>query len=431
MDHFEYRDGEFHAEDVPIVRIAAEVGTPFFCYSTATLTRHYRVFADAVKDLDATVCYAVKSNSNIAVIATLAELGAGTDVVSAGELKRAIVAGVPAAKIVFSGVGKTAEEMAEALRAGIRQINVESEPELAVLSEVASSLGIEIATAVRINPDVDARTHKKITTGKSENKFGIELSLARQVYNRSTDLPGIKLSGVAIHIGSQLTELGPFREAYSRLAEFVLTLREDGHAIEHVDLGGGLGITYGDEQAPTPKQYGDMVTSIVGGLDCHVTFEPGRIITGNAGLLVTRVIYVKDGVERRFCIVDGAMNDLIRPTLYDAHHEIVPVREAAANAELAEIDVVGPICESGDYLALGRALPAVAAGDLLAVRTAGAYAAVMSSTYNSRPLAPEVLVNGDQMAVVRKRMSVDQMINLESLPAWLGSVSGAAREIGA
>jgi len=431
MDHFSYRDGELHAEDVPLGRIAAEVGTPFYCYSTATLERHYRVFEDAVSGLDGTICYAVKANSNIAVIATLAKLGAGADVVSGGELRRALVAGVPASRIVFSGVGKTTVELAEALRAGVRQVNVESEPELAALSEVASSLGVEASVGVRINPDVDARTHEKITTGKSENKFGIDLEIARDVYGRGASLPGIKLSGVAVHIGSQLTDLQPYQEAYTRLAEFVEALRSDGHTIEHVDLGGGLGITYGDEQAPTPQQYGDMVKEIVGGLDCRVVFEPGRLITGNAGILVIRVIYLKEGLSRRFCIVDGAMNDLIRPTLYGAHHEIVAVHEPAANAELIEVDVVGPICESGDYLAKGRALPELHADDLLAVRTAGAYAAVMSSAYNSRPLAPEVMVNGDEFTIIRDRMSIDQMIDLESLPDWLGAdIRTAQREAG-
>lgn len=431
MDHFNYRDGELHAEDVSLERMADEVGTPFYCYSTATLERHYRVFEDAVSGLDGTICYAVKANSNIAVIATLANLGAGADVVSGGELRRVLVAGVPASRIVFSGVGKTAGEMAEALRAGVRQVNVESEPELAALSEVASSLGVEASVGVRINPDVDAHTHEKITTGKAENKFGIDLDIARDVYGRSIAMPGVKLSGVAVHIGSQLTDLQPFREAYTRLAEFVGVLRSDGHAIEHVDLGGGLGITYGDEQAPTPAQYGDMVKEIIGGLGCRVVFEPGRMITGNAGILVTRVIYVKEGVSRRFCIVDAAMNDLIRPTLYGAYHEIVTVHEPAANAELSKIDVVGPICESGDYLAQGRALPVLQADDLLAVRSAGAYAAVMSSTYNSRPLAPEVMVNGDDFVVVRDRMSIDQMIDLENLPGWLDTGGQVAqREAG-
>ncbi len=430
MDHFEYRNGELHAEDVPLRRIAAAVGTPFFCYSTATLERHYRVFEDAVSGLDSTVCYAIKANSNIAVVATLAGLGAGADVVSIGELRRALAAGVPAGRIVFSGVGKTVDEIAEALSSGVLRINVESEPELEMLSETASSLGIEAALAVRVNPDVDALTHEKITTGKAENKFGIDIAVARDVYRRAASLPGVRVVGVAVHIGSQLTDLAPYREAYSRLVEFVETLRQDGHAIEELDMGGGLGITYTDEQAPSPKEYGDMTTAIVGPLNCRVTFEPGRVIAGNAGVLVTRVIAVKEGASRRFCIVDGAMNDLIRPTLYNADHQIVPLREAAANTELSEMDVVGPICESGDFLARSRALAPVRSGDLLAVRTAGAYAAVMSSAYNSRPLAPEVMVRGGEFAVVRERIGVDEMMAHESLPGWLGPEAAAARGAG-
>jgi len=419
MDHFQYCDGELCAEGVSLRQLADEVGTPFFCYSTATLERHYRVFSDAVEGLDATICYAVKANSNIAVIATLANLGAGADVVSGGELRRALAAGVAADKIVFSGVGKTRDELAEALSAGIMQINVESEPELDLLSQVATSMGVEADIAVRINPDVDARTHEKITTGKSENKFGIELALARNVFARVGDLPGVRLRGVAVHIGSQLTDLEPYRAAYERVAEFVHELRADGIDIRHVDLGGGLGIPYGEENAPSPAEYGALVKSVLGNLGCSLTFEPGRVIAGNAGVLVTRVIFVKEGVSRRFCIVDGAMNDLIRPSLYDAFHAVIPVIAPPSGAAWMKMDVVGPICESGDFIAKERNLPALESGDLLAVRTAGAYGAVMSSAYNSRPLAPEVLVSGDRYSIVRKRMTIEAMIDMEDIPRWL------------
>ncbi len=419
MDHFDYMSGELHAEQVPLSRMAAEVGTPFFCYSTATLERHYRVFAEAVSGLDASICYAVKANSNIAVIALLARLGAGADVVSGGELRRALAAGVAPSKIVFSGVGKTREELSDALKAGVSRINVESDPELDILSEVAAGLGIDADISVRINPDVDAKTHEKITTGRSENKFGIDLAVARDVYARAAKLPGINVMGVAVHIGSQLTDLEPYREAYARAVDFVRAMRADGHAISHLDLGGGLGITYGNEAAPTPAEYGAMATEAVGDLDVGVTFEPGRVIAGNAGLLVTRVLFVKEGLAKRFCIIDGAMNDLIRPTLYNAYHEVVPVIEHPSGAPRLKMDVVGPICESGDYIAKDRDMVLAAAGDLLAIRTTGAYAAVMGSMYNTRPLAPEVLVNGADYTVIRRRFTVDDMIELESFPDWL------------
>lgn len=429
MDHFQYKDGELHAEDVPLSRIAAAVGTPFFCYSTATFERHYRVFEAAVADLDATICYAVKANSNLAVIATLARLGAGADVVSGGEMRRALAAGVPASRIVFSGVGKTRDEMTEALKCGVVRINVESVPELLLLSEVAVDLGGEAHISIRINPDVDAKTHEKITTGRSENKFGIDLALARGVFEQAAALAGIRVVGVAVHIGSQLIDLAPYREAYGRVAAFVEVLRGDGHEIDELDLGGGLGITYGDERAPSPADYGAMVKQAVGGLGCRVTFEPGRVIAGNAGVLVARVLYLKQGLAKQFCILDGAMNDLIRPTLYNAYHAIVPVRQAADDAVETVMDMVGPICETGDYLARNRMMPPLAAGDLLAVRTAGAYAAVMASTYNTRPLAPEVMVAGDRFSVVRRRLDIDEMLALESLPDWLG-VDSAIRPAG-
>ncbi len=419
MDHFTYRDGELYAENVALRELADRVGTPFFCYSTATLERHYRVFAEAVSELDAEICYAVKANSNVAVIALLARLGAGADVVSSGELRRALAAGVTPNKIVFSGVGKTHGELSEALKAGITRINVESDPELDMLSEVASGLGITADIAVRINPDVDAKTHEKITTGKSENKFGIDLAVAHAVFVRAAKLPGINVCGIALHIGSQLMDLAPYRQAYGRAVDFVRVLRAEGIGIDHLDLGGGLGITYDDETAPSPAEYGAMVAEVVGGLDVKVTFEPGRVIVGNAGVLVTRVLFLKEGVAKRFCIIDGAMNDLIRPTLYSAHHGIVPILEATVGSPHVTMDVVGPICESGDYIAKGRSMPMVGAGDLLAVRTAGAYAAVMGSTYNTRPLAPEVLVNNDDFAVIRRRFTVEDMLRLENFPDWL------------
>jgi diaminopimelate decarboxylase len=430
MDHFQYQNGELHAEAVPVREIAERVGTPFYCYSTATLEHHYRVFSEAVRGLDATVCFAVKANSNIAVIATLARLGAGADVVSSGEMKRALVAGVAPSKIVFSGVGKTANEMAAALKAGVLQINVESLPELEMLSGVAVSLGIEAKVAIRVNPDVDAQTHEKIATGKSENKFGVEWADAPEAYARAARLPGIRVTGVAVHIGSQILDLEPFRKAYGLVAGLVVELRGAGHAIEHLDLGGGLGISYAGEQPPSPQEYGAMVQSLVGGLGCKVFFEPGRLIAGNAGILVTRVIRVKDGVSRSFVIVDAAMNDLIRPTLYDAHHDIQPVAEAAADGEQAVFEVVGPICETGDTFGTPRALPVTGPGDLLAIRTAGAYGAVMASFYNTRPLVPEVLVNADGFSVIRDRVTVDDMLSREQLPDWLGDDAALRREAG-
>ena len=431
MDHFQYQNGELHAEAVPVREIAELVGTPFYCYSTETLEHHYRVFADAVQDLDASIFYAVKANSNIAVIATLARLGAGADVVSSGEMKRALVAGVSASNIVFSGVGKTTDEMAQALKAGVLQINVESLPELEMLSGVASSLGIDANVAIRVNPDVDALTHEKITTGKSENKFGVDWVDAPGTYARAAELPGIRAVGVAVHIGSQILDLEPFRKAYGLVAGLVATLRSDGHAIEHLDLGGGLGISYGDEQSPSPKEYGDMVHSVAGGLGCRVFFEPGRLIAGNAGLLVAQVIRVKQGSTRSFVVVDAAMNDLLRPALYDAHHAIQPVTEPTAGAEKPVVEVVGPICETGDTFGESRALPVSEPGDLLAIRTAGAYGAVMASTYNTRPLVPEVMVNGAVFSVIRDRVAVDDMLARESLPDWLNDNGGVRREAGA
>ena len=419
MDHFVYRDGRLCAEDVSLIRIAEETGTPFYCYSQATIERHYRVFADAFADVDATVCYAVKANSNIAVIGVLARLGAGADVVSGGELKRALTAGIPASRIVFSGIGKTGEELAAALDAGILQINVESEPELELLGQVAVEKGVSAPVAIRVNPGIDALTHDKITTGKAENKFGIEWTRAHRVYCRAMTMPGIDIVGIAVHIGSQVTDLEPFREAYVRTRDLAALLRADGIAIRRLDLGGGLGIPYGDEPAPSPGEYAAVVKSAIGDLDCRLILEPGRVIAGNAGILVTSVLYVKEGATRRFVVVDAAMNDLMRPALYNAFHGIATVMEAPAKTERKEVDVVGPICETGDTFAVGRPLPPLKAGDLLAIRAAGAYGAVMSSVYNTRPLVPEVLVRGGDFALVRERLSVDDMLSREVIPNWL------------
>ncbi len=421
MRHFDYRDGGLCAEDVDVATLAAQVGTPFYCYTTATIERHYRVFRDAFAGLDASVCYAMKANSNQAVIRTLARCGAGMDIVSEGELRRALAAGVPAGQITFSGVGKTRDEIALALRERIFCFNVESEPELLAISEVAQGLGATADIALRVNPDVDAKTHAKISTGKSENKFGVPIARAREIYAHAANLPGIRVSGVDMHIGSQITDLAPFENAFLLLADLVVDLRGDGHEIDHVDLGGGLGIPYKPGEDPDsyhPDRYADVVRRTVGHLGCRFIFEPGRLIVGNAGILVTRVIYVKRGEDRTFVIVDGAMNDLIRPTLYEAHHEILPVRRDA-DAALERVDVVGPVCETGDYLALNRDLPTVRPGDLLAIMSAGAYGAVQSGTYNSRLLVPEVLVNGTQAAIVRPRTTYDDLIGLDTIPAWL------------
>lgn len=421
MNHFEYRDGVLHAENVAVPEIAAAVGTPFYCYSTATLTRHYTIFAKAFEDLDALVCYALKANSNQAVLRTLARLGAGADVVSEGELRRALAAGVPASKIVFSGVGKTAAEMDFALSAGIRCFNVESEPELELLSARAEAAGTTAPVSLRINPDVDARTHRKISTGKAENKFGIAWQRARDVYRRAADLPGIRIAGIDTHIGSQITELQPFDDAFALLAELVLTLRADGHAVEHVDLGGGLGIPYRFDNSPPPlpDEYAGIVRKHIAPLGVKVVFEPGRLIAGNAGILVSQVIYVKEGEGKNFVIVDAAMNDLVRPTLYDAYHEVRPVSQAAEGGPRLRADIVGPVCETGDYLAIDRDIPRLAPGDLVAFGTAGAYGAVQSSTYNTRLLVPEVLVDGGRFHVVRPRPSYDDLIGLDSIPDWL------------
>ncbi|MBI5111487.1 MAG: diaminopimelate decarboxylase [Rhodovulum sp.] len=421
MHHFHHRDGVMHAEGVDLVRLAETVGTPFYCYSTATLVRHYRVFAEAFADVPATICYAMKANSNQAVIRTLAELGAGADVVSGGELQRALAAGIPPERIMFSGVGKTAAELALAVDTGILCVNVESEPELALLSEIAAHKGRRAAVSLRVNPDVDAGTHQKISTGKAENKFGIPISRARDVYARAATLPGIRVAGVDMHIGSQITDLGPFRDAFALLADFVRRLRADGHAIEHIDFGGGLGIPYrdDDDEPPHPEAYAAVVKQAVRDLGCRLLFEPGRLLVGNAGVLVTRVLYVKRGEAKTFVIVDAAMNDLVRPTLYEAFHALRPVVEPPPGTPMLTADVVGPVCESGDYLALDRVMPEPKAGDLIAVMSAGAYGAVQAGTYNTRALVPEVLVNGADWALVRPRLEVADIIARDKLPAWL------------
>jgi diaminopimelate decarboxylase len=421
MHHFAYRDGVLHAEAVNLAVVAEAVGTPLYCYSTATLERHYRVFAGAFADVPALVCYAMKANSNQAVIKTLARLGAGADVVSAGELKRARAAGVPADRIMFSGIGKTAAELAAAVDEGILCVNVESEPELELLAAIAAAKGRTAAISLRVNPDVDPRTHAKIATGKAENKFGIPISRARAVYADAAKLEGVRVAGVDMHIGSQITALAPFNDAFALLSDFVRTLRADGHRIEHVDLGGGLGIPYREdnEPPPHPDAYAELVKRATKDLGCTLIFEPGRLIVGNAGILLTRVLFVKQGETKSFVIVDAAMNDLIRPTLYEAYHDIRPVAETSADAPRIRADVVGPVCESGDFLALDRDMPAPKPGDLLAVMSAGAYGAVQAGTYNTRALVPEVLVRDTQWALVRPRLEVEQLIALDRLPPWL------------
>ena len=422
MHHFTYRNGVLHAEDVPLPAIAEAVGTPFYCYSTATLTRHYQAFSGAFRKTPARIFYSVKANSNLAVIATLRALGAGADVVSGGELKRALAAGIPASDIVFSGVGKSGEELALALDAGIHQFNVESEPELAMLSMLAAAKGRRAPVAIRVNPDVDAKTHDKIATGKAENKFGISWQRAPKIYAEANRMPGIEVVGIDVHIGSQLTDLAPFEAAFARVGEMVAQLRADGIPIVRADLGGGLGVPYrhGNEAPPHPDEYAAMVDRTLGHLDLEICLEPGRLIAANAGILVSSVIYEKHGEGRNFLILDAAMNDLIRPTLYDAHHDILAVEEAAGNGETLSYDVVGPVCESGDFFAKDRRLPRLQSDDLVSIMTAGAYGAVQASTYNTRPLVPEVMVNGADFAVVRPRVEAEELIALDRLPPWLG-----------
>lgn len=423
MDPFVYRQGVLHAEGVPLPDIARAVGTPFYCYSSAAIERRYEVFRAAFADQNALICYAMKANSNQAVLATLARLGAGMDIVSEGELRRAQAAGAPGERIIFSGVGKTRDEMSFALDQNILCFNIESEPELEALSAVASARGATASIAVRVNPDVDARTHAKISTGGRANKFGVPISRAREVYDRARVLPGVSVRGVDLHIGSQITDLQPFDNAFALLADLVRKLRADGHVIEHVDLGGGLGIPYragSDDPPPSPEAYAQIVARHTRSLGCKVLLEPGRLIVGNAGLLVASVIFVKRGEDKSFVIVDAAMNDLVRPTLYDAHHDILPVRSPPRHsARMIRADVVGPVCESGDYLALDREIPEVADGDLITVMSAGAYGAVLSSTYNSRLLVPEVFVRGGEYAIIRPRRTFEELIALDTLPSWL------------
>lgn len=421
MDHFNYHAGELCAEEVPLSRIAAEVGTPVYVYSTATLTRHFGLFQQALDWTPHLVCYAVKANSNLAVLKLMGQMGAGMDVVSGGEYARARAAGVPGDRIVFSGVGKTLAEMRQAIEGGIRQFNIESEPELRALSALAVSMGAEVPIAIRVNPDVDAKTHEKISTGKSENKFGIPIARARQVYAEAAGLAGVKVVGIDVHIGSQLTDLDPFRAAYAKVADLTRSLRADGHVISRLDLGGGLGIPYrrDNNAPPLPIEYGQVIRETVGDLGCEIEIEPGRNIVGNAGVLLSRVIYVKEGGGRDFLIVDAAMNDLMRPAMYAAHHDIVALREPAPGSAVRPYDVVGPVCETGDTFRKGAELPELAAGDLVAFRSAGAYGAVMASEYNSRPLVPEVLVSGDQFAVIRQRPTYEEMLARDSIPEWV------------
>lgn len=421
MHHFQYQKGIMHAESVDLRIIAESVGTPFYCYSSATLVRHYDVFSRAFEGLDSLVCFAMKANSNQAVLKTLARMGAGMDIVSEGELRRATAAGVPGDKITFSGVGKTDREIALALEQNIFSFNVESEPELDAISRIAASKSAKAHVALRVNPDIDAKTHTKISTGKSENKFGIPISRARDVYARAASLPGIEVTGVDMHIGSQITDLTPFDDAFTLLAEFVIQLRSDGVDVRHLDIGGGLGIPYhasdkADAYAPT--RYAEIVRRRLGGLGCKLVLEPGRLLVGNAGVLICKVLYIKRSESRTFVIVDAAMNDLIRPTLYDAHHDILPI-ELPSVQELWCVDVVGPVCETGDYLALGREMPKCQAGDLLAIMSAGAYGAVQAGTYNSRLLVPEVLVHGNDWAIVRPRPTYESLIGLDNVPKWL------------
>jgi diaminopimelate decarboxylase len=421
MDHFLYRDGELWAEDVPLGEIAQTVGTPAYVYSSATLLRHLQLFEEALKGMPHLVCFAVKALSNVAVLKLLGDEGAGMDVVSEGEYRRAVAAGVPGERIVFSGVGKTRGEMRTAILGGVRQFNLESEPEMRALSEVASSLGVSVPVTIRVNPDVDARTHAKIATGKSENKFGIPLARAREAYREAASLPGLRVVGIDVHIGSQLTDLQPFEAAYRKVAELTEVLRADGHAIERLDLGGGLGIPYtrSNEVPPLPADYGEVIRRTVGHLGCEIVIEPGRFVAGNAGVLLSRVIYAKEGEGRDFLILDAAMNDLLRPAMYDAHHDILPLREPEPGDLPRTYDVVGPVCETGDTFARGRPMAPLRDGDLVAFRSAGAYGSVMASEYNSRPLVPEVLVQRDQFAVIRPRPSYEDMIGRDSIPAWL------------
>lgn len=410
MDHFSYLNGQLHAENVAITEIAKKIGTPFYCYSKATLTHHYDVFAKAFAGLETQICYAVKANDNVAILKEFAKLGSGGDCVSKGEIMRCLKAGIPADKIVFSGVGKTAEELRYALEQKVGQINVESEPELELLNSIAVSLNKKAAIAFRVNPDVDANTHHKIATGRSHDKFGISYETAREIYKKAASLPGIKIRSVAVHIGSQLSDLAPFEKAFTKIAALVEILRQDGHSITHLDLGGGLGIPYHDLVPPSPADYAAMVKRTVGHLGCKLVFEPGRLLVGNAGILVSKVIYLKKSGQNRFLIIDAAMNDLIRPALYEAYHQIIPVTEPTAATTSFHTDIVGPVCETGDVFGKERLLPELDSDDLIVIRSAGAYGSVMAGTYNSRPLLAEVMVDGDQTILIRKRQTLEELI---------------------
>ncbi len=426
---FTYKNGEMHAEGVALKTIAQQVGTPFYCYSAALLRAAMQEYTDAIKSLKrASVCYAMKANSNLAVIRLFGEMGAGADIVSEGEMRRALAAGIPAKRIIYSGVGKKATELMAAVQAGVGQINVESSAELETLNAVAGQLGKKVDITLRVNPDVDAKTHAKITTGRKENKFGIDIDLAREAFALAGKLPHLNVVGVAMHIGSQLTDLTPYRDAIARVRSLILQLREDGHRIDRFDIGGGLGIVYADEQPPSIAQFMAVVAKETEGLDCELTFEPGRRLVGEAGVLVSEVILVKPGMEKTFIIVDAAMNDLIRPTLYEAWHDIAPIHQPRPGDATIRCDIVGPICESGDYLALNRDLPALAAGELVMIRSAGAYGAVMGSTYNTRPLAPEVMVDGTRFAVTRPRPTIDEMLAAERFPPWMDPAKGHSKE---
>ena len=420
MNSFYYKGGVFQAEEVPVRQIAEQVGTPAYIYSTAAFRENFLRVQRSLNGLDHLICYAMKANSNQAVLKILAELGSGFDVVSIGEYYRAKAAGAPGEVIVFSGVGKTREEMRIALEGGIRHFNVESEPELEALDAVARSLDLRAPVAIRVNPGVDARTHKKITTGKSENKFGIPISRAREVYRKASAMEGIVTVGVDMHIGSQLVSLSPFQAAFRKIAGFVTALRSDGHSISRIDLGGGLGIAY-EESADPPSvdEYCDLLKRETAHLGCEIEIEPGRIIAANAGILISTALYLKQGEDREFLILDAAMNDLLRPAMYDAHHCIVPAVQPKAGSVLKPVDVVGPVCESSDTFARQRLLPPLSPGDLFVFKNAGAYGAVMASEYNTRPLAPEVLVHGKKFSIVRKRPDLDSIIFRDKIPDWL------------
>ena len=419
MRHFEYRDGELRAEEVSLTRLAEEVGTPFYVYSHETLSRHFRVFDEAFASVSRLICFAMKSNSNLAILRLFGAMGGGLDIVSGGELFRALKAGVPADRIVFAGVGKSDEEIAFALERGVLLFNVESEEELANVGAVASRLGKRARVAIRVNPDVDPRTHPYIATGLKKSKFGIDIGRAREQYRKAAALDGVEPAGVHCHIGSQITTSAPFADAVDIVARLVEALRGDGHDIRYLNLGGGLGITYRDEAPPLPKDYAAAILPRLEGLGCALIFEPGRVIAGNAGVLVARVLYEKVSPDKRFVIIDAGMNDLIRPSLYQAFQDVWPVEEAVKERERHLTDLVGPICESGDYLAKDRSLPELRRDDLVAVMSAGAYGFTMASNYNSRPRPPEILVRGSEYHVIRERETYDDLVRGERIPAFL------------